>query len=110
MRRTKAGLRRSSEPPALGSDLDVDRARLCLFAERQPYRQDAVLELGADLGRVHRARQRERAAERAVVTLDPAVLLLLHAGGQLLVALQREGVVLDRYLNLVAGHVGKLRL
>ena len=60
---------------------DGDGPRTRLFAARQFHDQHAVLIAGVNAGRIHRRRQREAAAERAVAAFDAmgAILLALHA-------------------------------
>src|SRR5262245_8570566 len=94
MRAGRAGRALPAFPALLRRDVDLDRARLGLFADREPDGQDAVLVLGRDLRVVDGLRQRERAAEGAIAPFDAMELFFLRLAGELLLAFDRERVVL----------------
>jgi hypothetical protein len=72
--------------------------------------QHAVPVVGGDAARVDRRRQRETAAERAVATFDAVELLLLHLASELLFALDSQRALVDRDVDVLAGHVGQFGL
>src|SRR4249919_3923218 len=79
-----------SQSGRLRSHLDLDLAWLRLFAQRDADAQDAVLEFGGNLRRVHGLRKRERPAEGTIPPFGVMVLLVLDVGVELLLALDGE--------------------
>jgi hypothetical protein len=89
---------------------DRDLLRLGFLALRQPDRQHAVLVARADPRGIDRGRQRERARERTVVPLHPLVAVLARLVVDLPLAREREDVVLEGDVDVLALHVRQLRL
>src|SRR4051812_24487338 len=87
---------------SLSGDVDLDRSRLGVLAQRNPHGEDAVLVLGRDPIRVDGLRQRERAAERPVAPLDVVVLIVLDLDRRLLLAADGQDEVLDVDTDVVA--------
>src|SRR5207253_6828940 len=93
-----------------GLDLHLDLPRLGLRPLRQHEPQHAVPALGRDVLGVHRAGQREAAAEGAVGALDPVVAFALLGLLQLALAANRQLVRLDLDVDILRVHLGQLHL